>query len=275
MIFVFCGDISYFYSGTQILKILKDKCAHLIRGNHDDLSVKFSKMELMPIFSKNMVMRLLALKDLSRDDLSFIRRLPINVELSIDGISISISHGMPHNNSIYFYEDFEDWQMEMLLADNFDVYVMGHTHHQLHIRKNGKTLINPGSVGQPRSGRKGAQWCIFDTKLMKVDFITKTYDAAPVFNELSKYGGNVYSYCAEVGELRMISFLVTGAAGDIDNICRIPREKYRHSEIICTDVTSDVPYQNIGANFFMLPRANDENYLRNLTELIERYDVAT
>ena len=24
----------------------------------------------------------------------------------------------------------------------------------------------------------------------------------------------------------------------------------------------------------MLPRANDENYLRNLTELIERYDVS-
>ena len=63
---------------------------------------------------------------------------------------------------------------------------MGHTHHQLHIRKNGKTLINPGSVGQPRSGRKGAQWCIFDTKLMKVDFITKTYDAAPFLQRVIK-----------------------------------------------------------------------------------------
>ena len=193
---IFCGDIyGYFYSGTQILKILKDKCAHLIRGNHDDYLLKLSKNGVdANFFEKYGYAHKLALKDLSRDDLSFIRRLPINVELSIDGISISISHGMPHNNSIYFYEDFEDWQMEMLLADNFDVYVMGHTHHQLHIRKNGKTLINPGSVGQPRSGRKGAQWCIFDTKLMKVDFITKTYDAAPVFNELSKYGGNVYSY---------------------------------------------------------------------------------
>ena len=28
--------------------------------------------------------------------------------------------------------------------------------------------LSIGSVGQPRSGRKGAQWCIFDTKLMKL-----------------------------------------------------------------------------------------------------------
>ena len=72
----------------------------------------------------------------------------------------------------------------------------------------------------------------------------------------------------------MISFLVTGAAGDIGyNICRILREQYSHAKIICTDVTGDVPYQNISASFSLLPRANDENYIRELSALIERHNV--
>ena len=193
---IFCGDIyGYFYSGSQILEILKDNCEYLIRGNHDDYLLKLSRNEIDDnFFEKYGYAHKLALQDLSKDDLSFISRLPINVELSIEGLSMSISHGMAHNNRVYFYEDFKDWQMEMLIADNYDVYVMGHTHHQLHLKESGKIIINPGSVGQPRSGRKGAQWCILDTKLMKVDFITQTYDAAPVFDELSKYGENVYSY---------------------------------------------------------------------------------
>ena len=72
----------------------------------------------------------------------------------------------------------------------------------------------------------------------------------------------------------MISFLVTGAAGDIGfNICRILREKYQNSKIVCTDVNPDVPYQKIGANFCLLPRADDENYLRSLVKLIEQYGI--
>ena len=120
---IFCGDIyGYFYSGTQILKILKDKCAHLIRGNHDDYLLKLSKNGVdANFFEKYGYAHKLALKDLSRDDLSFIRRLPINVELSIDGISISISHGMPHNNSIYFMKTLKigKWKCCLLITLTF------------------------------------------------------------------------------------------------------------------------------------------------------------
>ena len=75
------------------------------------------------------------------------------------------------------------------------------------------------------------------------------------------------------GELRMISFLVTGMVIS-DTIYVGFYVKNIDTQRLFVQMSLVMSYQNIGANFFMLPRANDENYLRNLTELIERYDVS-
>ena len=193
---IFCGDMyGYFHSKIKILDVLKDNCTHMIRGNHDDYLIKLSENKFgTKFYEKYGHAHELALNNLSPEDLSFIRSLPISTELSIEDMNISISHGMPHSNEVYFYEDFQNWQMEMLINDKFEIYIMGHTHHQLQLKKAEKIIVNPGSVGQPRSGKKGAQWCFFDTDLKKFNFITQTYDATSIFNELPNYGGNVTSY---------------------------------------------------------------------------------
>jgi putative phosphoesterase len=192
----FCGDIfGYFYSGKKILKILQENCDYMIRGNHDDFLLKVSE-NLMDedISQKYGFSHNRALCDLSTEDLLFIKSLPLNIQISFDGIKFSISHGMPDDNTEYFYKNFQDEQLTRLLSIDAMVHIFGHTHHQMHLQKYGRIIVNPGSVGQPRSGKQGAQWCIFDTNSLEVAFKTQYYDIIPVLDTISETDGQIKTY---------------------------------------------------------------------------------
>ena len=193
---IFCGDIfGYFYSGKKILKILKKNCTHMLRGNHDDFVLQISKQKMdLDFFKKYGYAHKYACRDLSNDDLSFINNLPININILIDEISFNISHGMPNDNTEYFYASHTDEQLERLIKTGSSIYVVGHTHHQMSLRKCNKIIGNPGSVGQPRSGKRGAQWCYFDTKSFCFTFVTTEYDINPVFKRLHDSKSNVNMY---------------------------------------------------------------------------------
>ena len=73
--------------------------------------------------------------------------------------------------------------MERCAVQNFDLVVMGHTHHPMQ-QKIGKTLlVNPGSVGQPRNHKPGAHWALFDTKRRRLDFYHEQYDTSVLVQE--------------------------------------------------------------------------------------------
>jgi diadenosine tetraphosphatase ApaH/serine/threonine PP2A family protein phosphatase len=50
-------------------------------------------------------------------------------------------------------------------------------------KNGGVTVINPGSVGQPRDKQIGAQWAQLDTISNKVDFFCEQYDIEHVVQE--------------------------------------------------------------------------------------------
>lgn len=193
---IFCGDIfGYFYSGKSILHLLRKNCTHMLRGNHDDFILQISKRKMdVGFYEKYGYAHEYALRDLSSDDLSFIKNLPINIDIQVDEIAFNISHGMPYDNSEYFYADHTDEQLDLLLTSGSSVYVVGHTHHQMLLHKNGKIIGNPGSVGQPRSGKRGAQWCYFDTRSFCFTFVTTEYDIDPVIRGLNDCKSKVKVY---------------------------------------------------------------------------------
>lgn len=83
----------------------------------------------------------------------YMRRLPMNISLSIEGRKVLLFHAAPHKNSLYWYEDRSDkFFIQMLKKTNADILVYGHTHVPYRKEIAGKVFINAGSVGKPKDG---------------------------------------------------------------------------------------------------------------------------
>ncbi len=136
-------------------------------------------------------------KALSNDSREFLRSL--QPSHSVDGIQLA--HGSPRDP---IFEYIFNLSIAVLNFDRFDsdVCLVGHTHvsliftrqqatdgppqHETAIPepstpfalKGRKSIVNPGSVGQPRDGDPNAAYMIFDQKNFTVTLKRQAYDVA-------------------------------------------------------------------------------------------------
>ena len=170
---IFClGDIVNYgpYPKACIEKVrgLTDK---VVRGNHDNAigrnmdcgcSIKYKELsDAGKIFTKNA---------LSAEEKDFLGNLPITFNIEVEGRKFVLSHGTPRGD-IYKYlrPDVSDKQWESELKDiNADTVFIGHTHLPMVREINGMTVVNPGSVGQPRDGIPMVSYAIWDDGLVEI-----------------------------------------------------------------------------------------------------------
>jgi predicted phosphodiesterase len=67
-----------------------------------------------------------------------------------------------------------------------EIFFIGHTHYPMKINHKGKTIINPGSVGQQRNGVLGAHWGIFDLEDETFEFKLTPYDVNEVERQVEE-----------------------------------------------------------------------------------------
>ncbi|HML26840.1 MAG TPA: metallophosphoesterase family protein, partial [Methanomethylovorans sp.] len=78
----------------------------------------------------------------------------------------------------------EETIQEYIKEIEADFLFIGHSHLPF-IRKIGDlTLVNPGSVGQPRDGDTRASCAIFDTDTLQAEIIRVEYDMENVFGKI-------------------------------------------------------------------------------------------
>ena len=94
----------------------------------------------------------------------FLKQLPAQIPLQLDGLRILLVHGSPRKINEYLYEDRPDATMERLLdMAQADVLVCGHTHIPYHrILPSGRHVVNAGSVGKPKDGNPQACYVILE-----------------------------------------------------------------------------------------------------------------
>jgi predicted phosphodiesterase len=68
-----------------------------------------------------------------------------------------------------------------------DIFILGHTHHQMIKRMKGKIIINPGSVGQSRYGTPNADWAILDLSDKSVIFKSTPYSPTRVLEQCATF----------------------------------------------------------------------------------------
>lgn len=92
---------------------------------------------------------------------TYLRGLPLQAQAERDGLRFHLTHAMP-SDPLYgrHPKEAEGWAAE-LKALPADVLLVGHTHVPF-LRKIGtKVVLNPGSLGQPRTGVPLASYAVF------------------------------------------------------------------------------------------------------------------
>lgn len=196
------GDlIGYYYQPKNVLEILKDRDVIVCKGNHENLFEKWcsvSEAEQQQLKKKYGSGFKIAQYELTIDQKEWLFSLRHPVFEVIDGKHFCMAHGSPWNIDQYIYFDQIAQAEDKFgqLSEALDVVILGHTHYP-GIKKIGQLMvINPGSVGQPRSGHLDdrqigatvrAHWAIIETRDLTVSFKTTLYDASLLFQEIDAH----------------------------------------------------------------------------------------
>lgn len=170
--------------------------ATVIRGNHDKAAAGIDDAADFNFVARQAAEWTAARLDADR--LAYLRGLPRG-PLAIDGLghSVAICHGAPFDEDYYVFDTGDAG--DALAASPASVIFCGHTHVQMAFREMSaghrrmvtaldaetidigatvRTLINPGSVGQPRDGDPRAAYGTLETAEGIVRLHRVPYDIA-------------------------------------------------------------------------------------------------
>lgn len=180
---VCAGDITGYYTRpSACLSLLREHRIPFIGGNHD--RYLFDAPGTLCADHLVSVDRTAAL--LGAEDLSRLRDLPCRMEFEIAGRRVSLTHGGPKDPcEEYVYPDSPH---DHCFATEAELIIQGHTHWPMAFRQDGRLLLNPGSVGQPRDRRPGASCAIVDLETLEPTLHKIPFNAAPIEEELAQQG---------------------------------------------------------------------------------------
>lgn len=187
----YVGDFAYPQKTMQMLYDLNDtyECTFL-KGNKEDYWLGFHagwNITWKECDSTTGTL-LYNYKNLTQKDLDFFDEMPIVQTLKVDGYpSITLCHGSPRRNTEHLSTN-EPATLEVLEECPNELLICGHTHVQFLYEHQGKTLVNPGSVGSPIGHERLTQFLILNGEngSWNPQLITLTFDTEAVLAELNE-----------------------------------------------------------------------------------------
>ena len=167
---IFClGDIlmaGYDPNGTAKI-ILGLNNLEIIQGNTDKMVACFSQELLEKAKNKFPCMGYALEDDLKIIDKKykdFVRNLPENKYIEINGLKIQLVHGSPRQQDENIYPNLALEDVEKMVKNsNADLILCGHTHIPCGYSLNsGKTVVNVGSVGRSMTEDKMPYWALLE-----------------------------------------------------------------------------------------------------------------
>jgi protein phosphatase len=164
------GDVvNYGPNPGEVIDFVKANASLVIRGNHDHAigfdedprcSPQFREMaEAMQQYTSSV---------LSESQKQFLRDLPLQAGRELGGTKICMCHAVP-SDPLFAYcpPDSPRWESELELA-KADILLVGHTHLAFDRQYRERRVVNPGSLGQPKTGRPQACYAVWDDGTMEL-----------------------------------------------------------------------------------------------------------
>lgn len=183
------GDlVGYYYSSKEVVdKVRSDSRFVVIRGNHEDI---FARTLIDVDFGQKMYLKYgsgyTSCRDtLSQDDIEWLNLLPVDKTLNIDGLKIGMFHGSDKSVGEYIYPDVSAERLDCLV-EGFDFIFLGHTHYPVVFARGETTIVNPGSVGQPRDVGSLASYAILNTENKSIAFKRVPFSSSNLLHQCKK-----------------------------------------------------------------------------------------
>lgn len=158
------GDlVDYGPNPHEVVEWTKRHAKAAVRGNHDhaagfsvdpQCSAPFRKLAEETLRYTQAVC--------TSDDFSYLRSLPTHLEVTADSTKFYLVHAIPTDPLFgYCPEESDRWRSEVEAIDT-EALIVGHTHTPFLKREGKTTILNPGSLGQPKTGRSMACYAVWD-----------------------------------------------------------------------------------------------------------------
>jgi len=186
--FVFLGDLTWGSFPAETLELVRPLAGRslFLRGNADRNLVAFWDRidegdESVPERERWMVERH------TREDRDFLAAFQDSVSLEVEGLGPTrFCHGSPRSVDELVTEETPESRLAQLLDGMEEgTLVTGHSHVSYERHALGKRLLNPGSIGRPYEGRRGAYWALLGPG---VDFRRTEYDVDATVERMLRAG---------------------------------------------------------------------------------------
>lgn len=173
----------------------------VVRGNHDH-AVAFNtdclcakELHDLSVYTRNNI----SFKLLSREQIEWLKTLPLKVTVKLEDKRFYIVHGSPRNplygylkpslsfNEILFHLTPSPLYIKPRIV-KADYVIVGHTHIQWSTNINSLRILNPGSVGQPRDSDPRASYAIIDLDKNSIELHRVKYDVEVVLRKYKSLG---------------------------------------------------------------------------------------
>lgn len=177
------GDlVGYGADPNGVIDLLRDRGVPSLLGNYDegvawetgDCGCFYPDAEAKRIGDASYAFTVTAV---TADNKAFLRTLPRELHVDLDGKKVRLVHGSPRRINEYLLRDRDERTFERLAdAESDDILAFGHTHDPWFREFKGKLFVNVGSVGRPKDGDVRAAYVILRPETDEVEMSRVAYD---------------------------------------------------------------------------------------------------
>ncbi|TGE38752.1 metallophosphoesterase [Desulfosporosinus fructosivorans] len=182
---IYCvGDlVGYAPFPNEVIDLIREKNIPTVMGNYDDgigyqrfiCGCDYKNAEAEALGHESIVW---TKNHTSEENKEFLRSLPKEIRVTIEGRRLLLVHGSPNRLNEYVTEEIsKDYASELITLADTDILICGHTHLPFSMVLKDKLLINVGSVGKPKHGGPQAIYALLSfQRKVTVDFRNISYD---------------------------------------------------------------------------------------------------
>lgn len=169
------GDlVDYCLEPGPCISWVKANARYAVRGNHDHGAAQNIVVNGRTGYKYlSGVTRTITRERLTESELRYLARLAVSRTVTLENHRFMLVHATPRDPMDEYAPADADFWSRRLHNVEADVICVGHTHQPYVLEVDGKLVINPGSVGQPRDGDPRASYAVLDdakVELKRVEY---------------------------------------------------------------------------------------------------------